>query len=190
MIATETAKTVVLVLFALAILWIVIIIVKNDTETIVRAILVAAVLGLALYYINQTKLEQLTFAAIKQDLFPVKTRAYNFTRKEERYAGHPATTFVFEDPGPPLPVVMAEGGKYMAIRDVAPINVLLAYVGLPPVADGVPELAVTTGSSLDADKFRWDDYERGVLIIIRGLCRDMAAAKSFPCVSQITVIAR
>lgn len=190
MIATETAKTVVLVLFALAILWIVIIIIKNDMDTIVRALLVAAVLGLSLYYLNQTKLETLTFAAIKQDLFPVKARAYPFTRKEERYAGRPATTFVFQDPGPPLPVVMAEGGKYMAIRDVAPINALLEYVGLPPVAEGVPELAALTGSTLDAEKFRWDDYESGVLVIYRGICRDMATARTFPCVSQITVIAR
>lgn len=190
MIATETAKTIVLVLFALAILWIVIIIVKNDMETMVRALLVAAVLGASLYYLNQTKLEELSFAAIKQDLFPVRAQDYPFTRKEESYSGRPATSFVFQDPGPPLPVVMAEGGKYMVIRDIAPINALLAYVGLPPVDRGVPELAARTGSTLDADKFRWDDYERGVLVIYRGLCRDMASARSFPCVSQITVISR
>jgi hypothetical protein len=190
MIATETAKTIVLILFGLAILWIVIIIVKNDTETIVRAILVAAVLGLGLYYLNTTKLETLSFAAIKRDLFPVQARAYVFKRQDAKYAGRPATNYIFEDPGPPLSLVMAEGGKYMAIRDVEPINVLLEYIGLPPVAEGVPELASITGSVIDAEKFRWDDYEKGVLVITRGLCRDMASAKTFPCVAQITLISR
>ncbi len=190
MIATETAKTVVLVLLALAILWIVIIVVKNDTETIVRALLVAAVLGLALYYLGQTKLEQLSFTAIRNDLFPVKTRAYTFERTESSPGGRPTTSFVFQDPGPPLSLVMAEGGKYMAIRDIRGLNSLLAYVGLPPVSEGAPELAAITGANLDADKFRWNDYEKGVLTVIRGICRDMASAQSFPCVARIILQSR
>ncbi len=190
MIATETAKTIVLILFGLTILWIVIIIIKNDMETIVRAILVAAVLGLSLYYLNTTKLENLSFAAIKRDLFPVQARAYAFNRREAKYAGRPATDYIFEDPGPPLSLVMAKGGKYLEIRDIEQINVLLEYIGLPPVAEGVPELASITGSSIDAEKFRWDDYSKGVLVITRGICRDMASARTFPCVSQITLISR
>ena len=190
MIATETAKTIVLILFALAILWIVIIIIKNDMETIVRAILVGAVLGLCLYYLNTTKLETLSFAAIKRDLFPVQTRAYVYKVQEAKYAGRRATEYFFEDPGPPLSLAMAEGGKYLEIRDVEPINALLEYIGLPPVDEGVPELAAITGSSIDAERFRWDDYEKGVLVITRGICRDMASAKTFPCVSQITIISR
>ena len=49
MIATDTAKTVVLILFGLSILWIVIIIIRNDMQTIIRALIVTALLGLGLY---------------------------------------------------------------------------------------------------------------------------------------------
>ena len=84
MIATETAKTVVLILFGLCILWIIIIVVRNDMQTIIRALIVTALLGLGLYYLNQTKLEKLSYTAIKEELFPVKTRAYTYNRRDSR----------------------------------------------------------------------------------------------------------
>ncbi len=190
MVATETAKTVILVLFGLSILWIVVILVRNDMQTIVRALVVAAVLGLALYYVDHTKLEKLSFQAIKEELFPVRGRAYTFERREGYVNGRTTTTFVFQDPGPPLSLVMMSGGRYMAIRDIRPVNVVLEYLGLPPVTAGVSELAAATGVSMDADKFRWDDYERGVLLLERGICRDMSSAQTFTCIARITVTAR
>ncbi len=190
MVATETVKTVVLVLFGLAILWIVIIVIKNDTETIVRALLVTAVLGLALFYLNQTKLETLSVSAIKDDLFPPKMRNYAFEKRDGFLAGRPTTTYIFEDPGPPLPLKMESGGKYMAIKDVKPVNRILAFLSLPPVTAGVRELAAITRQALDTDKYRWDDYEKGVLLLERGICHDMTSAQSFPCIARITVQAR
>ena len=190
MVATETAKTVMLVLFGLSILWIVVIVVRNDMQTIIRALIVTALLGLGLYYLNQTKLETLSFTAIKQELFPVKSRAYTYNRRDSYDAGRTVTAYIFEDPGPPLSVAMIEGGKHMAIKDIRPVNVVLEYLGLPPVAAGVPELASITGRSLDSDKYRWDDYERGVLLLERGICRDMTSAQSFTCIARITVTAR
>jgi hypothetical protein len=190
MIATETAKTALLVLFGLAILWVIVIVVKNDMQTIVRALVVAALLGLGLYYVNQTKLEKLSFTAIKEELFPVKERAYTFTKRESTLDDRAVTTFVFSDPGPVLSLVMMKGGKYMVIKDVRLLNAVLQYIGLPTVAEGVPELAALTGRTLDADKFRWDDYERGVLLIDRGICRDMTTTETFTCIARITVTAR
>lgn len=190
MIATETAKTAALVLFGLSLLWIVVLIVKNDMQTIVRALVVAALLGLALFYINQTKLERLSFRAVKEDLFPLKTRAYIFARHEGHMAGIPITTFVFEDPGPPLSLALQKGGKYMAIRDLRTVNSVLEFLNLPPVSAGVPELAFITGQTLDTDKYRWDDYALGVLLIERGICRDMTTAESFTCIARITVQSR
>jgi hypothetical protein len=190
MIATETAKTVFLILFGLSILWIVIIFIKNDTQTIVRALVVAAVLGLALFYLNQTKLEKLSVAEIRDDLFPPKTRNYAFEKREGFLAGRPTTTYIFDDPGPPLPLKIEAGGKYMAIRDVKPVNRILELLSLPPVAAGVSELASITHQTLDADKYRWDDYERGVLLLERGICHDMTSAQSFPCIARITVYRR
>lgn len=190
MVSTETAKTVLLILFGLSVLWIIFIIVRNDMQTIVRALIVAALLGLGLYYLNQTKLETLSFTAIKQELFPIKARAYTYNRRDSYDAGRPVTTYIFEDPGPPLSTAMMNGGKYMSIKDVRSVNVVLEYLGLPPVAAGVPELASITGRNLDTDKYRWDDYERGVLLLERGICRDMTAAQSFTCIARITVTAR
>ncbi len=190
MIATETAKTVILILFGLSILWIIVILVRNDMQTIIRALVVAALLGLGLYYINQTKLETLSFKAVKEELFPVKGRAYTYTRRDSNDAGRPTTSFIFDDPGPPLSLVMMSGGKYMAIKDVRPVNVVLEYVGLPPVDAGVSELASVTGRSLDTDKFRWDNYAGGVLLLERGICRDMTSARSFTCIARLTVTAR
>jgi hypothetical protein len=190
MIATETAKTALLILFGLAILWIVIIVVKNDMQTILRALVVAALLGIGLYYVNQTKLEKLSYTAIKEELFPIKARAYTFDKRESSIDGQTATSFIFKDPGPPLAAVMMDGGKYMAIKDVRLLNAVLAYIGLPPVAEGVPELASLTGRTFDADKYRWDDYERGVLLIERGICRDMTTTATFTCIVRITVTGR
>ena len=85
---------------------------------------------------------------------------------------------------------MMDGGKYMAIKDVRLLNAVLKYIGLPPVAEGVPELASLTGRTFDADKYRWDDYERGVLLIERGICRDMTTTATFTCIVRITVTGR
>mgnify|MGYP001202573994 CR=1 FL=1 len=190
MIPTETAKTVVLILFGLCILWIIIIVIKNDMQTIIRALIVAAILGLSLYYLNQTKLEKLSFTAIKHDLFPIRARTYTFERREGYMAGRPITTYVFEDPGPPLSLVMMSGGKYMAIKDIRQVNIILEFLDLPPVSEGVPELASITGQGLDTDKYRWDDYAKGVLLLERGICRDMTSAQSFTCIARLTVQAR
>jgi hypothetical protein len=190
MVATETVKTVVLVLFGLCILWIIVIVVKNDMQTIVRALLVTAVVGLALYFLNQTKLEKLSYSAVKNELVPVKNRSYKFEMREGTIAGSPTTTYVFEDPGPPLPQVMVNGGKYMAIKDVRWVNSVLKFLGLPPVAEGVSELASITHQAIDADKYRWDNYEKGVLLLERGICRDMTAAQTFTCIVRITISSR
>ena len=188
MIATETAKTIVLVLLGLAVLWIIVIIVKNDMQTIIRALIVAALLGLGLYYLDHTKLEKLSFAAVKNDLFPVEERAYTFQKTESQtVGGGTTTTYVFQEPGPLLSLSLMEGGKYMAIKDLRTVNMVLEHLGLPPVDKGVPELASITRNTLDADKYRWDDYRLGVLTIERGICRDMSTAQTFPCIARITI---
>jgi hypothetical protein len=190
MVATQTAKTVLSVLFGLSILWIIIIVVKNDMQTIIRAIIVTALLALGLYYVSQTKLETLSYQAIKDELFPIKASAYTYTRQDTTVAGRAVSTFIFPDPGPPLSVAMMKGGKFMAIRDARTVNVVLEYIGLPPVSGGVAQLAATTGRSLDTDKFVWNDYERGVLVLERGICRNMTTTETFTCIARITLTAR
>jgi hypothetical protein len=193
MVATETVKTVVLVLFGLCILWIIVIVVKNDMQTIVRALLVTAVVGLALFLLSQPNIarhEKLSYTIIKNELFPVKARNYGYEKREGHIAGSPTTTYIFDEPGPPLSLSMMSGGKYMAIKDIRRVNVVLEYLGLPPVTEGVSELASITGKNIDSDLYRWDNYEKGILLLERGLCRDMASTESFPCIAQITIQSR
>lgn len=193
MIATETAKTVLLVLFGLCVLWIVVIVVKNDMQTIVRALLVTAIVGLGLYAVNLPKVakhDKISLSILRDEFFPIKRRAYPFQKRDGFVAGRTTTAYIFDDPGPPLSVAMIEGGKYMTIKDLRTVNVILEYVGLPPVEEAVSELAALTGRTLDADKFRWDDYGPGVLLVERGICRDMTSAQSFTCIARITVTAR
>ena len=78
----------------------------------------------------------------------------------------------------------------MTIQDLRTVNVVLEYIGLPPVEEAVSELASLTGRTIDADKFRWDDYGPGVLLVERGICRDMTSARSFTCIARITVTER
>jgi hypothetical protein len=193
MIETETAKTVLLALLGLAILWIVVIIVKNDMETMVRALIVAALLGGALFLVGRPGASvdgKISFTTIKEYLFPVPERAFTYERKEGQIGGRSSTIFIFNDPGPPLSLAMMEGGKYMAIKDLRTVNNVLKLVGLPPVSAGVPELAALTGRTIDADKYQWDDYGPGLLVIERGLCRDMTTARTFPCIATLRVTAR
>lgn len=187
MIATETAKTALLILFGLSIIWIVVILIKNDMQTIVRAMVVAAVLGLALLYVNQTKLETLSFKAVKNELFPPKEENFTFTKRDSYLAGTAVTTFTFPDPGPRLPLEMEEGGKNLAVNDIDRLNRVLARLSLPPVTHGVRELASITGRTIDADRYIWEDYALGRLVIVRGICRDMTTTGTFPCIVTLTV---
>jgi hypothetical protein len=188
MVATETVRTIILVLLGLAVVWVIVCVVRNDTATIVRALIVMVLLGITFYYLNQTKLQTLSYKAVKNDLFPPKPLHVSFEKKDSYVAGELRTVYIFAEPGPELVLSMEEGGKYLTITDVDPLNRVLQYVGLPPVKRGVRELVAITGSSLDVDKYRWDDYELGTLIVERGICRNITTTSTFPCVEAITVI--
>jgi hypothetical protein len=187
MIATETARTILMVLFGLSVVWVIACIVRNDTATIIRALLVTAVLGAAFYYVHQTRLQTLSFKSVKEDLFPRAPLSLSYEKTEATFNGIPETVYSFAEPGPELVVSLEEGGKYLTIPDVDPLNRVLQYIGLPPVTHGVPELASITGSPLDVNKYRWDDYALGTLIIERGICRNVRTAETYPCIGAITV---
>ncbi|HYA48311.1 MAG TPA: hypothetical protein VEG35_01315 [Burkholderiales bacterium] len=190
MIATETARTAVLVLLALSVFWVIILIVKNDTTTIIRAIITTVVLGVVFFYLNQTKLQTLSFKSIKNDLFPPKPLHFLYEKRESFSGDQLRTVYSFAEPGPEFVLSMEEGGKSLAVTDIDPLNRVLAYLGLPPVKKGTPELSTITGSTLDANRYRWDDYELGVLLIERGICRNIDSASTYPCIDTITILRR
>jgi len=187
MISTETARTLILVLLGLAIVWVILCVIRNDMATIVRALIVMILLGIVFYYLSQTKVQTLSYKSIKNDLFPPKALHVIFEKRDSYVSGSLVTTYLFAEPGPELVLSMEEGGKYLTIKDIDPLNRVLQYVGLPPVKTGVRELAAITGSGLDTDKYRWDDYELGILTIERGICRNVATTSTYPCIQAISV---
>ncbi|MEN6312074.1 MAG: hypothetical protein ABFD80_11110 [Acidobacteriota bacterium] len=190
MVATETVRTIFMVLFGLSVVWVIACVIRNDMATIVRALIVLVLTGVSFYYLNQTKLTTLSFKAVKNDLFPAKPLHLVFEKRERVVAGEAQTMYIFAEPGPELVLSMEEGGRSLAVTDVDPLNRVLDYVGLPPVKTGARELASVTGSSLDVDKYRWDDYELGSLIIERSICRNITTTNTYPCIQAITVIRR
>jgi hypothetical protein len=190
MIATETARTVVMVLGILSVLWVIVCVVKNDTATLFRAVITMILFGLVFFYLNGTKIQTLSFKNIKNDLFPPKPLNLSYEKRETFVGNQLQTVYAFAEPGPELVLTMEEGGKYLTISDIEPLNRVLAYLSLPPVKNGARELAAITGNSLDVNKYRWDDYELGTLIIERGICRNIATAGTFPCIDTLTIIRR
>lgn len=190
MVATETARSIVMVLLGLSILWIIYLIIKNDPASLVRAIIIALILGLSFYYLNQTKLEKISFSAVKEDLFPPKIMAYAYEKREFTAGGVKQIIYVFPEPGPKLYLEFDKGGKSMVINNTRQLNRVLDWLGLPPVSTGARELATITGKITDANFFRWDDYELGTMVIERGLCRNINTTESYPCISSITITIR
>jgi hypothetical protein len=187
MIETATLKTIVTVLLGLCALWIFYLIVRRDFDSIVRAIVVTLLVGGAFFYLHQTKLEKISFAGVRNEIFPGRKPTWVFRVKEEQWGGHPALTYLFQDPGPRLKLELDANKRNYHIVDIGPVNEALAYVGLPPVKTGARELAAITGSLIDVNTYRWEDYSLGPLVIERGLCRSKSEVEIFHCLVSIRV---
>jgi len=187
MIETATLKTIVTVLLGLCALWIFYLIVRRDFDSIVRAIVVTLLVGGAFFYLQQTKLEKISFAGIKNDLFPGRAPVWSYMVKEEQAGGNPTVTYIFRDPGPRLKLELDANKKNYHLTDIGPLNEALAYLGLPPVKMGARELASITGSLIDVNTYRWDDYPRPPLIVERGLCHSKSEIETFHCIVAIRV---
>jgi hypothetical protein len=196
MIATETAKTIFLVLFALSILWVVKVVVKREFETLVRALVVTALIGGALLYLQSTKHPSLSWEIIKGDIFPSKERPYSFIKQESGTEGSRFIRYLFPAPGPDgsdsgpspqLKLTLDPNGRNYHITDVGPVNRVLRDLGLPPVKSGVRELSAVTGRLTDVNYYRWDDYELGVLILERGLCNNKDSLERYHCIVSLRI---
>lgn len=197
MIATTTLKTIVMVLFGLTIVWLVKILIKQEFETLVRALIVAVFFGGAFFFLQQTKLETISWKNVKQIVFPEKALAFAYVKEEGRIGVGRYTRYTFPAPtgeegslfgiGPQIKLIMDPSGRSYNITDVEPVNRVLAYLGLPKVKAGIKELSSITGQLSDVNHYKWDDYEQGVLIIERGLCQNKDSLERYPCIVSITV---
>jgi len=65
MVATSTVTTIVTILLAIDIIWLIYILFKGYTESLARTIVAGLVLGIILYYLQTTSLQYLTFKPSK-----------------------------------------------------------------------------------------------------------------------------
>lgn len=190
MIATSTVKTIVTILLAIDIIWLVYILIRGYTESLVRTIVFAIILGIILGYLQNTKLEMLSFRAIKNDLFPPNIPQYSYTVNEEDTLYSHRITYTFLEPIPELKLDMDPNGRTFTIRDPEPVNLVLDQLNLPRVKSGAQELYTITGNQTDIGIYRWDDYERGTLILERGLYQNKNTMQSYHGIVRIIIDSR
>ncbi len=190
----DTLKTIVLVLLGITAIWLIRVLVKRETENIVRTLIFGALLGGALFYLQNQKVETLEFSditgQIKDTLFPEKAPNYIYYKDEGTDLKGSYIRYYFESPGPKLSLELDPSGKFFNIKSIQPINRILVYLGLPKVERPVRELAAITGSANDIDHYRWDDYPLGALTIIREICQDRDKLESYQCLSNILIARR
>ncbi len=197
MIATSTAITVVTALLAICVLWLVYIIIRGHTESLVRTIIFIIVLGIILGYLKNTRLERLSFKAIKNDLFPPSLPQYSYVVQEQdtQYSHRIVYRFIIkteEDtpnlpPPPELKLDMDPNGRTFTLRDIESLNLVLDQLNLPPVTHGVQELYAITGNQTDVGLYRWDDYQLGTLIVERTIYQNKNSLQSYHAIASITV---
>ncbi len=196
MIATATLRSIVLALFGLSVLWVIKVVVKREFETLVRALVVTALVGGAFLYLQETKHPYISLRIIKGDIFPSSAHAYTFLKDESRPGGRLLVRYIFPAPGPEgsdpgpspqLKLTLDPNGRNYHITDVGPVNRVLADLGLPLVKSGVRELASVSGRLTDVNYYRWDDYEMGILTLERGLCNNKNSLERYHCLVTLTI---
>lgn len=197
MIATTTLKTIVMVLFGLTIVWLVKILIKQEFETLVRALIVAVLFGGALFFLQQTKLETISWKNVKQMVFPEKAMALAYVKDEGRQDATRYVRYTFPVPtgeegsllgiGPQIKLTLDPNGRNYHITNIEPVNRVLTFLGLPKVKTGVKELAAITGRLADVNYYRWEDYDGRILILERGLCQEKNSLERYHCIVSIVV---
>lgn len=201
MIATSTAINIVTALLAICVLWLIYILFRGHTESLVRTIIAIVLLGIILGYLQNTRLTVLSFKAIKNDLFPPDIPEYYYTVSESDnlYSHRTIYTFFSGDqldrtatvPAPPeLKLVMDPNGRNFNLEDPESLNLVLDQLKLPRVSHGAKELVTITGNQTDVGVYRWDDYPLGTLIVERTLFQQKNAMQSYHAISRIIVDSR
>lgn len=192
MVAVSTLKIIVLVFLALSLFSLLRILIQKEKGSMIRALIICAALGAIMFGLTTIKAEKVSVSLgqLKRLIFPAKTEEWEYIVDKGSFQGMPQTRYIFPEPGPQLNLTMDPQGGTFSITDVSVVNSVLEYLGLPPVEEGVPELSTITGSSLNINTYRWDDYPQGILILERGLCRKLDTLNTYPCIASITIRAR
>jgi hypothetical protein len=187
MLETVTIKTIVTLVLGLSLIWLIKILAKKERGNVFKALLLSAFCVAALVFIQNRHLEKSTIVDIKKQIFPEKIPEYKYRIERGLLGRIHYISYIFDEPRPNLPLSIDSEGKFLHISDVSSINRVLEMLALPKVSSGVPELASITGSRSDINKYRWEAYAGGALVIRRSLCRDIKRVESYNCISSITL---
>lgn len=185
-----TLHNVILALFILSLIWLIKVIIKKQTEYLSRAVIFSLFFLAALVFVQKTELKTLSFDEIKREFFPEKPLSYAYETTEGASGEYKYIRYSFPGPGPRLSLDLDSSGQFFSITDVSSLNRILEYLGHMKVKSGVPELASVTGSKFDVNRYRWDDYAEGILVIDRAICRDKEKVDSFNCIAFLTIMKR
>ncbi len=181
-------RIIVLGLFSLAFLALIISLLRREMDNVVRSLIFVLIFAGLFLYFQQTKMDRLTWNNLKKELGLAKPIYYNFIKEESRDKFRYTVRYIFPEPGPRLKLTIDPSGRYLHLDDIDEINQVLEYLGLKKVTHGAKELASITGSQLDINLYRWDDYPDGLLIVERAICRDKTTFNSYNCIQSISII--
>jgi len=186
MISLTTAASLLLILAAI---WLIVLIVKRQHEYVFRAMLIILLLLLGLIFLRQHEAGRLTLPDLKMKIFPGDKPVYHYYVERERVGDRERIRYVFLEPKPKLSFKL-EGRGTRFVVDVKPLNEVLKFLELPPVAEGVPELSTITWSNKDINLYRWEDYPEGILTIEKTLCQNRDTLEAYLCLANIAILSR
>jgi hypothetical protein len=186
-LAVITLSRILGVFLILASIWLLKIIIKKEKGTIASAILFFLFLLVSFLYVSGSKYSEFTLLDLHAQLFPQKSLLLNYHVRKTGTPPHELTVYRFQEPRPPLKVVLDSRGKYSHIKDPGSLNRILKQLGLPEVKTGVPELSSITGSYIHASQYRWPDYPLGVLIVVKDRSQDRDAVIFYDSVIKISI---
>jgi len=164
------------------------VIIRKEKESIIRGLSIFLILMFGLIYLNQSPYRNTTVGWIADQLFPQRALNYEYYVERGSNSKGRYVRYVFVPPRPKLRLEMSGQAKYLHLNNPRSLNKVLRYIDLPPVDSGAPELSSLTGSSTDANDYRWPGYSIGPLTVTRGLCRNTDAPDAYHCLIRITII--
>jgi len=145
--------------------------------------------GAGYLYLDKNDMSSMKLSEFAEKIFPSdEPTSYNYETKEGYQMGRPYTQYVFKQPMPRLKLAMDTTGKFFTMKDLKPLNRVLAFIGLPRVDEEKPELVAITGKSSDTYSYVWENYAGGgTLVIKRTICDEDVELGTPHCLSSITI---
>lgn len=140
-------------------------------------------------YLDQKNMTKMKLSEFAEMVFPAdEPTSYVYTTREGHNMGRTYTRYTFSNPMPRLKLAMDTAGKYFIMKDLKPLNRVLAHIGLPRVDEEKPELVAITGKSSDSYSYVWENYAGGgTLIVQRTICDEDVELGTPHCLSAITI---